>query len=206
MRSTGFASGGVLGRDACARQQGFTLVEILAASLSFMLIIGAIMAVYQLAMTTEVNTGMRASLQDGLQVGMLNLEKEIPNATGAVVPDLCSSMSLSLWEPVTDATGDLTGSYDEVTFSASGSDLLESVIPGLGSTRSAITDKILLGSLPDPYPSPGLFAYFTRAGGVMQETVPDQATVVRTSLVETGKYDGKDTSVQLSEDIRMGNR
>lgn len=205
MSSTGFARGG-LRRAAPGRKQGFTLVEILAASLAFMLIIGAIMAVYQLALTTEVNTGIRSSLQDGLQEGMLNLEKEIPNATGAVVPDLCSSMSLSLWEPVTDATGDLTGTYDEVSFSASGSDLLESVIPGQGSTRSAISDKILLGNLPAPYPSPGLFAYFTRTGGVMQETVPDQATVVRASLVETGKYGGKTTSVQLSEDIRMGNR
>ncbi len=205
MSSTGFARG--VPRNAAFKQQrAFTLVETLAASLSFLLILGAIMAVYQLAMTTEVSTGVRTSLQDGLQAGMMNLEKEIPNATGAVVPDQCSSMSLSLWEPVTDATGDLTGAYDEVRFSASGSDLLESVVPGLGSTRSAIADKILLGNLPVPYPSPGLFSYFTRAGGVMQESVPDQATVVRTALVETGKYGEKATSVQLSEDIRMGNR
>lgn len=185
---------------------GFTILEVLLACAAFVIVLGAIMLVYELALKTETETGLRTSLQDGLQVGMLNFEQEISNATGAVVPDLSSSQSLTIWEPVYDSSGDLTTDDDEVTFTASGNKLLESVAPGQTSTRSAITDKVLLWNLPDPYPSPGLFTYYTRTNGNMQSTTPDQATVVRADLLETGTYSVNQTTVGLSEDIRMGNR
>lgn len=183
---------------------GYSLVEIMVAGTLFAIMTVAVMGVYRVALKAESVTAQRIKLQDGLQYGMKAFDKEISEASGSL--STSSSTSLSLAIPIFDANGVPTGLTDTVRFTASGSEVYQTVIPGLGSNRPAFANKRLLQHLPAPYPSPGLFSYWKREGGSLVPKSPQDATIVRVSLYQTDVYSGRRQTVHLSQDIRMRNR
>lgn len=184
--------------------RGFSLVEILVAASLFAIMTIAIMSVYRVGLNTEATTAQRTKLQDGLQYGIKALDKEIGEASASV--STSTSESVTVLIPIYDTSGVPTGFTDAVTFAASGSELYQTVVPGVASTRSAFVKKRLLTNLPTPYPSPGLFSYWKRVDGSLTSTTPDDATIVRATLFQTDVYAGREQTVQLFQDIRMRNR
>lgn len=183
---------------------GYSLVEIVVAAGLFAIMTIAVMGVYRVALNAESVTAQRTKLQDGLQYGMKAFDKEISEASGSLATS--SSVSITVAIPIFDGSGVPTGLTDTVTFTASGSEVYQTVIPGLGSSRPAFVNKRLLQHLPVPYPSPGLFSYWKRENGSLVPKPPQDATIVRVSLYLTDVHSGRRQTVLLSQDIRMRNR
>ncbi len=186
------------------RCRGFSLVELLVATILFSIMTIAVMGVYRVGVGTEAVTAQRTKLQDGLQYVLKALDHEIAEASASLSTSTSKSVAVAI--PTFDADGVPTGFSDIVTFSASGSDLYQTVVTGDISNRTAFVNKRLVANLPDPYPTPGLFTFWTRTGGTLSEAPPEEATIVRVTLLQTDTYGGRRQTVRLSQDIRMRNR
>ncbi len=184
--------------------RGFSLVEIMVAGGLFMIMCIAILGVYRVGLNTEAVTAQRTMLQDGLQAGMKAFDRDIGDATASL--DTSSSTSVVVQVPVFDGDGAATAFMDTVTFAASGTAIYQSVVPGVGSSRTAFVNKRLLTNIPSPYPSPGLFTYWIRSNGTKVAASPAAATIVSVTLVQQATYGSRAQKVQLTQDIRLRNR
>jgi type II secretory pathway pseudopilin PulG len=186
------------------RIRGFSLIELVVSGALFLILCVAILSVYRAGLTTESVTAQRTVLQDSLQTGMRVLDHDISEASASLVTSTSQSVTVQI--PAFNTDGSPNGTYDFVTFAASGTGLYQSVIPGINSARKAYSDKRVINYLPVPYPSPGLFSYWTRVDGNIQQTLPIDATIVRVWLRQSAKYGKRTQNVDLSQDIRMRNR
>jgi len=184
--------------------RGFTLVEVLVAGGLFVILCIAILGVYRAGLNTEAVTAQRTMLQDSLQYGMKAFDRDIGDASASLATS--GSTSVAVLVPVFDNAGAPTAFSDTVTFAASGTAVYQSVAPGVGSSRKAFLNKRLLENVPDPYPSPGLFTYWTRANGALAQVAPADATIVRVTLIQQATYGSRVQKVDLVQDIRLRNR
>lgn len=185
-------------------RQGYSLVEILVASALFGIVCLGIISVYRVGLQTESLTAQRSKLQSNLLLGMHAMEKDIADATASL--GTSTGNKLDILVPVYNAAGVPVGVNDAITFQASGTALYQTVTPGVGSTRQGYTNKRLIQNMPSPYPTPGLFTYFTRTNGSLGTASAPAATLVRISLFQSAKYGRRTQTVDLVQDIRMRNR
>lgn len=162
-------------------QRGFTLPEMLVASLMASIVLLALTGVFMTGLKGMADQAENSRTLGSAQSAMARLERDILMARSAS-SSATPLTRLDLLVPVFNASGDITANNDWVTYRLDGDSLKVQTWP-FGAAQPN-REQILISK--GASTSAALFSYLTESGGVVTMTTPEQAELVRTSLLVLG--------------------
>jgi len=164
-------------RRISAREEGFTLVELVMAMMIFSIALAAMLTLFSGVERTAARQASRAEVNDQIRVAMDRLTKDLRQAETVRAGSSVSLLDMDTY---------INGVEHRVTYAISGTDLTRSVD---GATAITMLERLQ---------STTLYAY--------SPDVSDPSVVTITLISRPERYSGDVVAVTLTSEVQLRNR